>query len=66
MIVCVCNNVSDHKIRYAVDAGATSMLELRSNLGIGNCCGKCIACAKTILRERLEFRVSLPAIAFAA
>src|SRR5205823_2577172 len=53
MIVCVCNNVSDHKIRAAVDSGMTSMLELRTQLEVGTCCGKCHACAKTMLRECL-------------
>lgn len=54
MIVCVCNNVSERKIRHAVNVGATSMLELRSNLGVGTCCGKCNSCAKTVLRECLQ------------
>ena len=35
MIVCICNNVSDRKIRQAVDAGMTSMVELRDHLDIG-------------------------------
>ncbi len=51
MIVCVCNNVSEHKIQHAVNAGATSMLALRASLGIGNCCGKCNSCTKAILHE---------------
>ncbi|MDB5761680.1 MAG: putative bacterioferritin-associated ferredoxin Bfd [Herminiimonas sp.] len=54
MIVCICNNVSDRKIRQAVDSGMTSMNELRTHLDVGTCCGKCHACAKTVLRERLE------------
>jgi bacterioferritin-associated ferredoxin len=54
MIVCVCNNVSDRKIRQAVDEGMSSMSELRENLGIGTCCGKCHSCAKSVLRECLD------------
>jgi len=54
MIVCICRNVSERKIREAVDAGLTSMPELRSELGVGTCCGKCHSCAKTVLRECLE------------
>ena len=53
MIVCVCNNISDRKIRSAVDAGATSMAQLRSELGVATCCGKCNSCAKQVLRECL-------------
>lgn len=54
MIVCVCNNVSDRKIRHAVNAGMTSMVELRENLDVGTCCGKCHSCAKQVLRECLD------------
>jgi bacterioferritin-associated ferredoxin len=54
MIVCVCNNVSDRKIRKAVDAGVTSMVELREQLDVGTCCGKCHSCAKQVLRECLD------------
>ena len=53
MIVCICNNVSDRKIRQAVDAGMTSMVELRDHLDIGTCCGKCHPSAKRVLRDCL-------------
>ena len=56
MIVCVCNNVSDRKIRQAVDNGLTSMSALRKELDIATCCGKCHTCAKEILRECLDAR----------
>ena len=54
MIVCVCYNVSEKKIRQAVESGLTSMPQLREQLGVGSCCGKCNSCAKTVLRECLE------------
>ncbi|MGV3741142.1 MAG: (2Fe-2S)-binding protein [Burkholderiaceae bacterium] len=54
MIVCVCHNVSDRKIRQAVDEGASSMLDLRKQLSVGTCCGKCHSCAKGVLRDALE------------
>ncbi len=53
MIVCVCHNISEGKIHQAVDAGVTSMPELRSTLGIGTNCGKCHSCAKHVLRACL-------------
>ena len=52
MIVCVCNNISEGKIHQAVDAGMTSMAELRKQLGVGTCCGKCHS--KHVLRECLS------------
>ncbi|MDB5776383.1 MAG: (2Fe-2S)-binding protein [Herbaspirillum sp.] len=54
MIVCVCNNVSEGKIRQAVRDGATSMAELRNNLGVATTCGKCHSCAKRVLKESLH------------
>ncbi|TFW08101.1 (2Fe-2S)-binding protein [Oxalobacteraceae bacterium OM1] len=54
MIVCVCHNISERKIRQAVDAGFDTMPALREQLGVGTCCGKCHSCAKTVLRECLE------------
>jgi bacterioferritin-associated ferredoxin len=49
MIVCVCNNISDREIRQAVDLGLSSMDELRSDLGVATCCGKCAAYAEEVL-----------------
>lgn len=54
MIVCICNNVSDRTIRQAVDAGVTSMVQLRDRLEVGTCCGKCHSCAKRVLRDSLQ------------
>jgi bacterioferritin-associated ferredoxin len=53
MIVCICNNISERKIRQAVDSGVASMPQLRDKLGIGTCCGKCHPHAKQVLRESL-------------
>ncbi len=54
MIVCVCHNVSDKAIRRAVDAGASSLQEIRAQLNVGSCCGKCASFAKTLVRAHLE------------
>ncbi|QJQ06987.1 regulatory or redox protein complexing with Bfr, in iron storage and mobility [Undibacterium piscinae] len=51
MIVCVCNNVSESKIRQAVEQGTSSLRELRTNLEVGSCCGKCMVCARQVLRD---------------
>jgi bacterioferritin-associated ferredoxin len=51
MIVCVCNNVSEGKIRQAVKDGMTSMAELRRNLDVATNCGKCHSCAKHVLQD---------------
>lgn len=54
MIVCVCNNISDREIRQAVDLGLSSIDELRRDLGVATCCGKCEAYAEQVLITHLE------------
>jgi len=51
MIVCVCNNVSESKIRLAVEAGISTLAQLRSDLEVGSCCGKCLSCARQVMRD---------------
>jgi bacterioferritin-associated ferredoxin len=58
MIVCICNNISDREIRQAVDLGLSSMAELRRDLGVATCCGKCAPCAKEVLTEHLATKVN--------
>ena len=59
MIVCVCNNISDREIRQAVDLGLNSMAELRRELGVATCCGKCHSCAKEVLNQHLESQTAM-------
>jgi bacterioferritin-associated ferredoxin len=54
MIVCVCNNISDREIRQAVDLGLSTMAELRRDLGVATCCGKCHTCAREVLKDHLD------------
>lgn len=54
MIVCVCNNISDREIRQAVDLGLSTMAELRRDLGVATCCGKCHTCAREVLATHLD------------
>ncbi|MFZ6743056.1 (2Fe-2S)-binding protein [Undibacterium sp. JH2W] len=53
MIVCVCNNVSEKKIHQAVAMGASTMADLREQLDVGTCCGKCAGCARKVMRQCL-------------
>lgn len=54
MIVCVCKAVSHRDIHRAVKAGATHIRDLRRNLGVGTCCGKCVPEAKAALSASLN------------
>lgn len=56
MIVCVCNNISDREIRQAVELGLSSMDELRRELGVATCCGKCDSFANEVLNEHMDSR----------
>ena len=51
MIVCVCKAVNQRAIRRAVAAGHDTFDALQFELGIGTCCGKCVAFACELLCE---------------
>jgi bacterioferritin-associated ferredoxin len=54
MYVCICNGVTENQIRTAVCDGARSLRELRADLGVATCCGKCADCAQQVLHETLS------------
>lgn len=54
MYVCVCNAVTDKQITKAIDSGCRTMRDLRNELGVGACCGRCATCARNVLNEALE------------
>ncbi len=49
MYVCICNAITDHKIREAVAAGASSLTDLKDQLGVASCCGCCADLASSFL-----------------
>jgi bacterioferritin-associated ferredoxin len=53
MIVCICHGINEKTLREAVDAGATTMNDLRAQTGVATCCGKCTDCAQCVLDEAL-------------
>ena len=54
MYVCVCNAVTDRDIGNAVAEGCCSLRELREQLGVGACCGRCTSCAQDVLHDSLR------------
>lgn len=42
MIVCVCKNISDKQVAEMRNQGLSDR-QIRKVLGIGGCCGKCVA-----------------------
>lgn len=51
MYVCVCNKVTDHQIRRAVDDGIDTLDALSRELRVATCCGRCKDCAKRVLNQ---------------
>jgi len=58
MFVCVCNAVTERDIGSAVAEGCRSLQELREQLGVGACCGRCRDCARDVLQETLQAHAS--------
>jgi bacterioferritin-associated ferredoxin len=54
MYICVCNGITEKRIRQAVDAGATTLEQLRAHLGVGSNCRSCEPMAEEILQQRLR------------
>lgn len=54
MYVCICNGITENQIRNAVSDGVRSLRELRADLGVASCCGKCADCAQQVIHEALS------------
>lgn len=50
MLVCHCNGISDRTIRRAIRAGATTVVEVQTACGAGECCGSCNPAIRSLLR----------------
>ncbi len=51
MYICICNAVTEREIVGAYDLGCRTVGDLRRDLGVGNCCGKCVPEARNVLRK---------------
>ena len=51
MYVCICNAITDSQIIEAQQQGHTSLEQITKQLGVGNCCGRCIETAKEVLND---------------
>ena len=54
MYVCVCNAVTERDIGEAATRGCAKLSDLRRELGVGECCGRCNSCARKVLRQSLS------------
>lgn len=42
MYVCNCNGITEREIRGALELGCASVDDLKRDLGVASCCGKCL------------------------
>ena len=65
MYVCNCNAVTESEIRGAVALGCSTLHDLRRDLGVATCCGKCAPDARKVLRTCARSCASASEAAFA-
>lgn len=53
MYVCLCRAVTDRQIRESVENGANSFREVREELDVGTCCGRCVPEARELIDQTL-------------
>jgi bacterioferritin-associated ferredoxin len=51
MYICNCNGITEREIRGAVELGCASIEDLRRDLGVASCCGKCLPDARSLLQK---------------
>ncbi len=51
MYVCICNALSESRIRESTSAGAASVEEVYDLLGVRPQCGKCIPLIRDMVRQ---------------
>ena len=63
MYVCLCRGITDQDIKDAMADGAQSYREIRDQLDLGTCCGRCAPEAKAIISEELSMIAARLAVA---
>ena len=51
MVVCLCKGVSDKKIRWLVQNGASSLREVMATCHAGRDCGTCVCAVKEVIEK---------------
>ena len=53
MYICLCRAVTDRQIRESVENGANSFRDVRDELDVGTCCGRCVPDARELIDDTL-------------
>lgn len=51
MYICICEGITERQIKTAIKGGASSVRDLRNELGVASQCGQCGKCAKNLLAK---------------
>jgi bacterioferritin-associated ferredoxin len=51
MYICICNGITEREIHGAVELGCRSLDDLKRDLGVATCCGKCAPDARRAMRQ---------------
>ncbi len=54
MYVCLCRAVTDSQILESIENGANSFREVRDELDLGTCCGRCVPEAREMIDQKLS------------
>ncbi len=54
MFVCLCNAITDHQIRDAVEQGVTSFEDMQSHLAVSTVCGGCACEVRLVMEQKLK------------
>ena len=51
MYICNCNGITEREIRGALDLGCATVEELKRDLGVASCCGKCLPDCRLLVQR---------------
>jgi bacterioferritin-associated ferredoxin len=51
MYICNCNAITESEILGAAELGCSTLADLRRDLGVATCCGKCAPEASKLIRR---------------
>jgi len=62
MYICICNAITDKQILKTQQAGCYSIDEVIQQLGVGDCCGRCVEKAEDLLIQNAGVQTYNPSI----
>jgi bacterioferritin-associated ferredoxin len=52
--VCICQGISERRLRELVSSGVSSFEELQARTGVSTCCGSCEPAARAFIEEHVD------------